>query len=137
MERSAGILFIYDGKMLLAHSRSSKWYGTFMPPKGAIEDYETKEEAACRETEEEIGISVNPADLGQMHTIRYVKGKRVYKEVYVFEYHTKCLKDIGLEEEEIAKENLQLDEVDFAKFMDKEEAKIRIFHRYEQLLNLI
>lgn len=137
MQKSAGILFLYGGKMLLAHSKNSKWFGTFMPPKGCIEEYETKEEAACRETEEEIGICVDPSLLGKMHTIQYKKKEKIYKEVYIFEYIVKDLKDLGLESEEIPKENLQLEEIDYAKFMSKEEARERIFHRYESLLNLI
>jgi ADP-ribose pyrophosphatase YjhB (NUDIX family) len=137
MQRSAGILFICGEKMLLAHSKSSKWFGTFMPPKGCIEEYESKKEAACRETREEVGIWVNPVLLGKMHTIQYKKKEKIYKEVYIFEYAVKDLKEIGLEEEEIPKENLQLEEIDFAKFMEKKEAKEKIFHRYEHLLNLI
>lgn len=137
MQRSSGILFIYKGKILLCHSRSSKWVGTFMPPKGNIEAYETKEEAACREIEEEVGIIVDPSLLGKMHTIQYKKKEKIYKEVYIFEYTVKDLKEIGLEEEEIPKENLQLEEIDYAKFMEKKEAKEKIFHRYEHLLDLI
>jgi len=137
MQKSAGIIFLYDGKMLLTHSKNSKWFGTFMPPKGCIEGYETKKEAACRETEEEIGIHVDPSLLGQMHTIQYKKKEKIYKEVYIFECFVKNLKDLGLEREEVPKENLQLEEIDYAKFMSKEEARERIFHRYEILLDLI
>lgn len=137
MEKSAGILFIYAGKILLAHSRSSKWKNSFMPPKGNIEKNETMQIAACRETEEEIGIKVNPKDLGVMHTIQYNKGKKIYKEVYIFEYHIEELQQIGISDLELPKNMLQLEEIDFAKFMDKEEAKEKILHRYEKLLDLI
>jgi len=134
---SAGIAIICQNKMLLCHSTSSKWFGSFMPPKGSIDDGESDVDAACRETFEELGIRIKPEMLGERHTIKYLRGLSLYKEVYIFECHIKSLDEIGLGGETIPKEMLQLEEIDEAKFMDKDEANVRILPRYIQLLKLI
>ena len=134
---SAGIAIICQGKMLLCHTTSSKWFGSFMPPKGSIDEGESEAEAACRETLEEIGIDIKPEMLGEKHTIKYLRGISLYKEVYIFEYRIKSLDEIGLGGEIIPKEMLQLDEIDEAKFMDHDEASVRILPRYKELLKLI
>ncbi len=134
---SAGIVIICQGKMLLCHSISSKWFGSFMPPKGSIDEGESEAEAACRETLEEVGIDIKPEMLGEKHTIKYLRGISLYKEVYIFEYRIKSLDEIGLGGEIIPKEMLQLDEIDEAKFMDHSEASVRILPRYKELLKLI
>ena len=123
--------------MLLCHSTSAKWFGSFMPPKGSIEEGESEAEAACRETLEEIGIDIKPEMLGEKHTIKYLRGISLYKEVYIFEYRIESLDKIGLGGEIIPEEMLQLEEIDEAKFMDKEEASVRILPRYKELLKLI
>ena len=108
-----------------------------MPPKGSIDEGESEAEAACRETFEEIGIDIKPEMLGEKHTIKYLRGISLYKEVYIFEYRIKSLDEIGLGGEIIPKEMLQLDEIDEAKFMDHDEASVRILPRYKELLKLI
>ena len=136
-QHSAGIAIICQGKMLLCHSTSAKWFGSFMPPKGSIEEGESEAEAACRETLEEVGIDIKPEMLGEKHTIKYLRGMSLYKEVYIFEYRIESLDKIGLGGEIIPEEMLQLEEIDEAKFMDKEEASVRILPRYKELLKLI
>jgi len=108
-----------------------------MPPKGHIEENESEEEAAIRETFEEIGVGIDESMLGKKHIIKYLRGGRVFKEVVIFECLLNSLDDIGLKSEILPKEQLQLDEIDDARFMNKEEASVRIFHRYSELLNLI
>jgi ADP-ribose pyrophosphatase YjhB (NUDIX family) len=49
MEKSAGIAIIYDGKILMSHATRSPWFRSWMPPKGKLEEGETKKEAAIRE----------------------------------------------------------------------------------------
>jgi 8-oxo-dGTP pyrophosphatase MutT (NUDIX family) len=137
VQKSAGIVFIHENKLLLCHSTNSKWFGSYMPPKGHIEDGETEEHAAIRETFEEIGIKSDPRKIGKKHTIKYFRGKNIFKEVFIFEYRIKSLQEIGLESEIIPKSQLQIEEIDDARFMNKEEATIRIFHRYAGLLELI
>ncbi len=108
-----------------------------MPPKGAIEEGESEADAACRETLEEIGVGIKPEMLGEKHTIKYLRGMSLYKEVYIFEYRIESFDQIGLGGEIIPKEMLQLEEIDEAKFMDHDEASVRILPRYKELLKLI
>lgn len=137
MDYSAGIAIVCDKKLLLCHSTSSKWFASFMPPKGAIEENESEAEAACRETFEELGIKITPEMLGEKHTIKYLRGVKVYKEVYIFECFINSLDEIGLGGEKVPNEMLQMEEIDEAKFMGYEEAEIRILPRYKELLKLI
>lgn len=137
LQRSAGIIFVCDNKILLCHSTNSRWFGFYMPPKGHIEENESEEEAAVRETSEEIGVLVDKSQLGKRHLIKYLRGNKVFKEVVIFECPVKSLDELGLNSEILPKEQLQLEEIDDARFMNKEEASVRIFHRYSELLELI
>jgi ADP-ribose pyrophosphatase YjhB (NUDIX family) len=58
MERSAGIAIIYRNQILMSHAVNAPWFKSWMPPKGKLEEGETEEEAACREVEEECGLSI-------------------------------------------------------------------------------
>jgi len=57
-KKSAGLAIIYDNKILLAHTTSRGWYGSYGIPKGGIDDGESKLYAAIRETREEVGINI-------------------------------------------------------------------------------
>ena len=46
IEESSGIAIVCDNKILLCHSSNSKWFGSYMPPKGHIEKGEDAVEAA-------------------------------------------------------------------------------------------
>lgn len=137
IQRSAGIIFIHDNKLLLCHSTNARWFGSYMPPKGHIEDGESESQAAIRETKEEIGILTEETKLGEKHLIKYLRGNKVFKEVVIFECHIENLQEIGLSGEIIPRTQLQIEEIDDARFMNKEEAGVRIFHRYSELLELI
>ena len=54
---SVGVLVISDGKILTGTRHNDFGYGLICGPGGHIEDGETPEQAAYRETEEEFGIS--------------------------------------------------------------------------------
>jgi len=142
MERSAGIAIIYNGKILMAHATNAPWYRSWMPPKGKIEEGETEEEAACREVEEECGISVDPSMLGKRHVIPYTKGPggKKFKEVYIFECRINSLDDVGIPsliKGEIPKYMLQEEEVSDARFMDYEECQTRALPRYIPMVDEI
>jgi predicted NUDIX family NTP pyrophosphohydrolase len=130
MVESAGLVIIYDNKILLEHPKGAKWFGTYSIPKGTIEDGEDKIAAALRETKEEIGIEftadkIDPYSEGYI-TYTDTKGN-IYKKVYFY--------IINLNEPiQIDKNKLQKDEVDWAGFLTKEEAEKRIFWRLKRLL---
>lgn len=130
MEKSAGLLIIKNNKILLCHPTNAKWEGTYSIPKGHIENGETKIEAAIRETKEEIGIEI-PIELidKEEHVIEYSdKFGKIYKKVFYFVAYVNHIDDV------IPKEKLQLDEIDWAGFLDKETADKKIFWRFKPLL---
>lgn len=59
--KSVGVIVVSDGKVLCGTRHNDFGYGLICGPGGHIEDGETAEEAAIRETEEEFGIT--PKDL--------------------------------------------------------------------------
>lgn len=130
MVESAGLVILYDNKILLAHPKGQKWFGTYSIPKGCIEDGEDKITAALRETKEEIGVEfiadqIDPTTEGYI-TYTNTNGE-IYKKVYFY--------IITLNEPlQIDKNKLQKDEIDWAGFLTKEEAKKRIFWRFARLL---
>jgi len=139
MEISAGLLIIFDNKVLLAKpSKGSKTMWGI--PKGKVENGETYLQAAIRETKEEVGIIVPENKIGKdFYTINYSnkKTKKIYKRVIYFVTEIQSLSDIGLDTEKIPKEKLQLREISKAKFFTFEEAYEKIFWRQKEMLNFI
>ncbi len=134
MEISAGLLIIQQNRILLAHPTNAPWYGTYTIPKGKLKDGETFIDAAIRETEEEIGIKIDIKDIKNKkkpNVIEYTNEKgKVYKVLYYFIVEPKV-------EIVINKNKLQKKEVDWAGFVDKDEALSRIFWRYEEMIKNI
>lgn len=142
MEKSAGIAIIYRNQILMSHATNAPWFKSWMPPKGKLDEGETEEEAACREVEEECGISVPLSMLGRRHVVLYTKGPngKKYKEVYIFECRIDSLDEIGLPsliKGEIPKYMLQEEELSDAKFMTQEECQNRVLPRYLPMVNEI
>ena len=82
---SAGILFVCNDECLLAHSTNSRRVGSWMPPKGHLENDESPEQAAIRETEEEIGWRVRGAFLKDFFDVFYTdRNGKLYKTVRVY-----------------------------------------------------
>jgi ADP-ribose pyrophosphatase YjhB (NUDIX family) len=135
---SAGILFIYNNKLLLAHPTGNSWYGTYGYPKGRLDAGETPWDAALRETEEEIGIKAPVNLLSKApHELNYTikkKGTKIYKTSYYFICKINDLSEIGLDKEVVPKNQLQLDEIDWAGFVDYKEAKKRLGKVFQPLL---
>ena len=135
MKVSAGVAIIYKNKILLAHPKSASWYRTYTPPKGGIEPGETDMDAAVRETKEEVGISVKKTDLKAPIEVLYNNPKgTTYKKVILFPLVIRKVSDVGLKEEKVPLAQLQLEEVDDARFMSPEEFKERVLPRYYEPL---
>jgi len=132
MKKSAGIVLIKDNKILLCHPTSASWTGTYSIPKGHIEDGESISDAAIRETKEEVGIIVPERFLKDEKAIDYKdKSGRIYKKVYYYVVDADDIPDI------IPKDSLQLEEVDWAGFLDYQQAQKKIFWRFKSMLELI
>ena len=132
MIESAGLLIIQNNKMLLAHPTKAPWYGTYTIPKGKVEEGESYIYAAIRETKEEVGIDIDTDDIvKEIKTIDYIDAKgKIYKKVHYFIVHPK-------EEIKIDKSKLDKHEVNWAGFVDKDDAMDRIFWRFQEMLNYL
>ena len=134
---SAGLAIIYDNKVLLAHTTSRGWYGSYGIPKGGIEDGESKLDAAIRETKEEVGIKV-PRKLIDTteHTFTLTTRKYKYtKIVYYYIVKIDDLSQIGLKDLRVPKKQLQVEEVDWAGFIDYKEAMKRVMKSQLPVIN--
>ena len=130
MIESAGLLIIYDNKILLTHPTKSKSVGTYSIPKGKLEKGETHLDAAIRETMEEVGVDVDVSLIDKTpHVIKYIREDgKCYKQMTYFVVNLKEKIEIG---------ELQKEEVDFADYMTKEDSRLRLFWRFEEMLSYI
>lgn len=131
MKISAGVAIVWKGKVLVAHAKSASWFRTYTPPKGGIEVGETAMDAAVRETKEEVGIDVDETKLLDPFEIPYVDPKgKTYKKVILYPLVISKLSEIGLTKEKVPIGQLQLEEVDDARFMSPDEFEERVLPRY-------
>ena len=133
---SAGLAIIYDNKVLLAHTTSRGWYGSYGIPKGGIEKGESKLDAAIRETQEEVGIKI-PKKLIDTTEHTFVVSTKRYGHKIVYYYIVKIdkLSQIGLKDLKVPKSQLQVEEVDWAGFLDYKEAMRRVMKSQVPLIN--
>ena len=134
MEISAGLLIVQQNRILLAHPTNAPWYGTYTIPKGKIEEHENPLDAALRETQEEVGVKISIDDIKNKKTPYIIEYKNqqgnIYKILYYFIVEPKV--DIIVD-----RSRLQKREIDWAGFVDKDEARSRIFWRFEEMLKFI
>jgi len=122
---SAGIAIIYNSKnskpkILLVHATNGSWANPVMGiPKGKIEDGELPEDAAFRETYEEIGIRIKPDQVERnTEIIQVYSGKTVINNIHYLICNINNLADIGLTGLTVPKSQLQKGEIDWAGFID-------------------
>ena len=140
MEKSSGLVIRYNNMLLLAHPTKSAWTGTYSFPKGKIEDGETPLQAAIRETREEVGLNIPEEWIDKNDKIiYYTKKNKNYKRVHYFLVDlTEDKKKLLFGDSLILPESkLQLREIDWSGFLKFEDAKLRIFWRFTELLKLI
>tara|TARA_S200002703_G_scaffold119198_1_gene104944 strand:+ start:2242 stop:3120 length:879 start_codon:yes stop_codon:yes gene_type:complete len=125
VEQSAGFAIVYNGKVLLAHSAGKPRYTAYGIPKGHLDGDETVLQAALRETQEEVGITI-PTKLipSSYRTCPYMhKKKGHWKDVHYFTIVIESLGEIGLKDEVVPKSQLQAAEVDWAGFIPLKKAR--------------
>lgn len=131
MEISSGLLIIKDNKILLCHPTNAPWYNSYSIPKGKVDSIDKDLIAtAIRETYEEVGISIdrNQIKKPDNNLILYKNKKgKTYKKVYYYLVFIDNNPEIKLQEKE----------VDWADFLNKDEAEKRIFWRFREMLNYI
>ena len=135
MKISAGILLLLNNKLLLCHPTNASWTGTYSPPKGLIDDGEDLIDAAIRECQEEVGITITREQITDRFCVPYRKGRNLFKKVYLFKVKINSLEEVGLSSEIVEKNNLQLEEVDWAGFLSRTEVEEKIFWRFKPILN--
>lgn len=135
-EMTAGFAIVRDGAILLAHPTNAKWWGTYSIPKGHVDEGETIEAAAIRETREEVGIRVpKRAIVSGPHRIKYIdkKKERVWKILTYWIVDGSLIKV----DDRVPKTKLQLTEIDWAGFISKKEAKKRIHPTMRSIIKRI
>ena len=140
MKISAGILIVLrNEKVLLCHPTNSNWNSTYSPPKGIVNGGERIIDAAIRETFEETSIVISENMISNKSPIEidYVKSGKVYKKVYLYRVDISSIDEIGIESEVIDKRLLQIDEIDWAGFLNKSESTSKIFKRLEGVLDTL
>lgn len=142
MKKSAGIIIVLNkDKVLLCHPSNSRWFGTYSFPKGGLEECESTLDAALRELKEETSVIVNKSQISNLDnpivvTYENKKGTK-YKTITLYTVYINNLSEINLDSEVIPKERLQIEEIDWAGFIDKQEAELRIFHKTRSVLETI
>jgi predicted NUDIX family NTP pyrophosphohydrolase len=117
---SSGLAIIFNKQILLGHCTGRKINTGFGISKGEIDKNESKIEAAIRETKEEFGLLV-PENLIDTKEYEFKVTTSTYnKTVYYYVLSINSICEIGLTKNYIPKEQLQIEEVDRAEFMDKE-----------------
>lgn len=138
MKVCAGVLIVLKNEKVLLCCTRNKSHG---PPKGSIELNETRIQAAIREVKEEVGIDIDInliANIDKPILINYVsKLNTTYKKVYLYIKHIECISEIGLIDEILPKNMLQIEEIRWAGFVDRHIANTILHKRYKKIINNI
>jgi ADP-ribose pyrophosphatase YjhB (NUDIX family) len=120
---AAGVAIIYNNKILLIHPTNSSWKkGTCGIPKGGIESGEDLMDAALRELREETGIILQPGQLDPSPESVHISRKNVEWILFYYVCKINDLSEIGLASERLPNSMLQIEEIDWGKFVTAEEA---------------
>jgi 8-oxo-dGTP pyrophosphatase MutT (NUDIX family) len=122
---AAGVAVIYNNKILLVHPTNSSWKkSTCGIPKGKLELGEDPLTGALRELAEETGIIISPTQLDPEpnRVDFYNKKNEIDGHLIYFVCEVSDLSEVGLESERLPKSQLQLEEVDWGKFVPVFEA---------------
>ena len=122
---AAGVAIVYDNSILLVHPTNASWQkNTLGIPKGKIESGEDPLDAAIREVKEEIGIDIDPNSLypEAFTSPKYNKKGEVESHLIYFILNIESLSDIGLETNKVPKCQLQIEEIDWAGFVNIKDA---------------
>ena len=122
---AAGVVVIYNNKILLIHPTNSSWQkSTCGIPKGKLDPGENPMDGALRELEEETGIILSPSQLDpEQHRLDFYNHKnKVDGHLLYFICIIDDLSEIGLSSEILPKSQLQEEEVDWGKFVSWDEA---------------
>ncbi|HUX78924.1 MAG TPA: NUDIX hydrolase, partial [Alphaproteobacteria bacterium] len=128
---SAGVAIVLHDTILLTHPTNSKWKGSYSIPKGKVEEGESFLAGAIRELAEETGIQLTQAQIEELDKsapviLNYVKKKNIQTRLAYFVLRIDSVEEVGMDDLVIPKEQLQLEEVDWAGFVEFDEARERM-----------
>jgi ADP-ribose pyrophosphatase YjhB (NUDIX family) len=133
MKTSSGLLIIQNKKILLSHPTNSPHKNSYTIPKGNIVN-ESILAAAIRETKKKIGLTISIDSVDKVkYSIKYTSKKKIYEKVFYFIVNIKNNTFPTV----IDKDQLQIEEVDWAGFLSYDEALPKIFWRFKHLLEII
>lgn len=135
--RSAGLAIVWKGKVLLVHTTGRSFKKGYGIPKGGVEPNENDLEAAVRETFEETGLRI-PLDLINKEPNTFVVTSRKHKYNKVVSYfivELDSLSQVGLKRSKVPTSQLQVKEVDAARFFNSREAYTVTMKSQIDLLN--
>lgn len=122
----AGVAIVWNDSILLVHPTNATWRksGALGIPKGGIEPGEDPLDAAIREVKEETGIDVELSKLDlEPHTApHYKKDGTIKSQLIYFILRIENPTEIGIYSHKVPKEQLQLEEIDWAGFVKIQDA---------------
>lgn len=133
---SSGIVFVYNQKLLLVHPTNHTEH-QYSFPKGELDPNEDIKSGAIREVREEIGIEIDSLLLldENLRKIELLRQKNFKTYCYFLVYLTTEQFKKYFNTLVIPKRNLQLDEVDWAGFVDLKDCKDKLEDKFQSVLN--
>lgn len=136
LRKSAGFAVVWNNHILLAHATGAPWHHTYSIIKGGIEPNEPAYFAAIREFEEETGhklskqllkqVNANRPDFMEQNATKVLTGWFIRIENPEEIGLSTTTDKHGKEHTVFPKEQLQLEEIDWAGFVSFEEAEKRM-----------
>lgn len=119
-----GVAIIYQNKLLIVHPTNSSWQkSTCGIPKGHLESGEDLMDGALRELMEETGIKLSSDQLDpNVEKVDLFYNQVKNGQLIYFICNIASLEEIGLSSLRVPKNQLQLEEVDWAGFVSANEA---------------
>lgn len=134
---AAGVAITFEGKVLLVHPTGASWKTSAVGiPKGGIHDGEDILNAAIRELKEETGISISHNALinKEIHSVdKYNNRGDVIQVLNYYIFPIKRLSEIGMTTLKVDRSNLQSEEIDWAGFIDINDA-YPLIHRGQLII---
>jgi 8-oxo-dGTP pyrophosphatase MutT (NUDIX family) len=133
----AGVAIVWDNSILLVHPTGATWKGSgaLGIPKGGIESGEDPLATAVREVREETGLNLDPSKFEKevYDSPIFKKDGTIKSQMIYFVLRIDHPTEIGMSSTRINKESLQLEEVDWAGFIEIDKA-YHMMHRSQLIV---